>query len=232
MNALLALLIAAVVAVGLPLDASGLPGARIMVTLATAGVFVLLWQRTAPAHRPALLVCLILAGLGEALLSLGFGLYDYRGGGIPLFVPPGHVLLFALGTWLVDRAPADIAASVAWVALPASAVLAAGGADQLSMILLLLYLAAVRFGPAPKLYGVMFLLALLLELWGTWIGTWAWRHQVAGTPLHTLNPPLAAGAFYCVLDWLVQVLAPRLAILVPGARASGRVTPSPDAPCH
>jgi hypothetical protein len=164
-----------------------------------------------------MLVCLILAGLGEALLSLALGLYDYRGGGIPPFVPPGHVLLFALGSWIALRVPDALGGWIAWVALPAAAVLALSGADQLSLALVLLYLAAIRYGPAPRLYGVMFLLALVLELWGTWIGTWAWRHQMPGLGWNTLNPPLAAGAFYCILDWLVQVLTPRLAILAPDA---------------
>lgn len=209
MTAPFALLIAGLVALGLPLDAAPLPGRRWLVSGLTAVVFLALLGRTPGAQRPALLICLLLASLGEALLSLGFGLYDYRGGGIPAFVPPGHVLLFALGGWLAQRAPADVGSRVAWVALPAAIILALSGADRLSLALLVLYLAAIRHGPDPALYGVMFLLALLLELWGTWIGTWTWRPLLSGLGWHTLNPPLAAGAFYCVLDVLVQWLAAR-----------------------
>ena len=215
MNIALALLIVGVVSCGLPLDASTLPAARWLVTAATVALFVLLGLRSSRVYLAAMLVCLVLAGLGEAMLSLVFGLYDYRGGGIPAFVPPGHVLLFALGSWIAPRVPEDLGVRIAWVVLPATAVLGLTGADPLSLVLVLLYLAAIRYGPAPRLYGVMFLLALLLELWGTRIGTWAWRHQIPGLGWHTLNPPLAAGAFYCVLDWLVQVLTPRLAILAP-----------------
>jgi hypothetical protein len=49
----------------------------------------------------------------------------------------------------------------------------------------------------------MFVLSLVLELYGTWIGNWVWKPEVPGLGLTTLNPPVAAGAFYCVLDFLV-----------------------------
>src|SRR3712207_365702 len=43
--------------------------------------------------RPILLACLFLATGGELILSAVWGLYKYRVSVLPLFVPPGHVLL-------------------------------------------------------------------------------------------------------------------------------------------
>jgi len=61
----------------------------------------------------------------------------------------------------------------------------------------------IVFGRAKKLYAVMFVLALAMEIFGTWLGNWGWHAAVPWLGLTTLNPPLAAGAFYCVLDMLV-----------------------------
>jgi hypothetical protein len=46
----------------------------------------------------------------------------------------------------------------------------------------------------------MFLVSLLMELYGTWIGNWAWQLWVPGTPFISANPPLCVGALYCLLD--------------------------------
>jgi hypothetical protein len=49
----------------------------------------------------------------------------------------------------------------------------------------------------------MFILSLVLELYGTWLGNWVWSYQVPWLALTGANPPIGAGAFYCVLDLLV-----------------------------
>ena len=44
--------------------------------------------RQIPAQRRFVLVLFILlSAIGEAIFSLGFGLYDYRLGGLPFYVP-------------------------------------------------------------------------------------------------------------------------------------------------
>ena len=53
--------------------------------------------------RFALMACLVIATAGEIVLSLGWGLYTYRLDNIPLFVPPGHVLMLLLGFSLARR---------------------------------------------------------------------------------------------------------------------------------
>ena len=69
--------------------------------------------------------------------------------------------------------------------------------------LLLFFLICLRFSAARKLYAVMFLLALSLELAGTGLGNWTWQTDVPVLGLTTINPPAGAGAFYCLLDLLI-----------------------------
>jgi hypothetical protein len=191
---------------GLALDGVGAPWSQPAVDLVALSVFGALLWRSPPPERIALAACLLFATAGEVFLALVWRVYDYRLGNLPLFVPPGHVLLYALGWWLCQRVPlrATSAAS-ALVALIAIA-LAVEGRDQLSLALTVLFVLCMRYGPAPRLYATMFVLALAMELWGTWLGNWTWRSQAPWLAWHTLNPPFAAGAFYCVLDWLVGLV--------------------------
>src|SRR5688572_13005948 len=99
------LLIVATIAGGLLVDQHVTLHGQLLVNVACWLVFLALWQQR-PAHeRPALLACLLYATAGEVFLSLVWGLYEYRLGNIPLFVPPGHVMLFFLGTQLALRMP-------------------------------------------------------------------------------------------------------------------------------
>jgi hypothetical protein len=166
-----------------------------------------LWLRVDARTRVTLAACLIIATTGEVFLSLICGLYRYRLGNIPLFVPPGHVLLFYLGTQIAPRLSGRGTWAIAVLSLPAVAYFALAGRDTLSPWLFALYVASVYGSPSRALYSTMFVLSLAMELFGTWIGNWTWSAQVPGTSLVTTNPPLAAGAFYCALDLLVLVAA-------------------------
>ena len=67
----------------------------------------------------------------------------------------------------------------------------------------------------------MFVLSLAMELYGTWLGNWTWSAQVPWLGLTADNPPIAAGAFYCVLDLLVVNATARLQLPAsPGAKPS------------
>jgi len=56
-----------------------------------------------------------------------------------------------------------------------------------------------------KLYATMFVMSAAMELYGTWIGNWTWSPEVPWLGLRTSNPPIDAGAFYCVLDLLINL---------------------------
>ncbi len=197
----LPLLVVLTIAFGLLADRHGGDWGQALVSLWTWAFFALLLYRS-EGSRARLLACLCIATAGEIVLSLVWGLYDYRLGNLPLFVPPGHVLLYWLGLQLAERLPEAAVKVLPWLALGAVSVQAVAGIDGLGPLLIAVFLVCVRWGPAPRLYVTMFLLALVMELWGTWLGNWTWRGQVPGLGWPLANPPLAAGAFYCVLDLL------------------------------
>lgn len=203
------LLIIATIAGGLLLDQHWPRHGQLAVSAVTWLLFAALWVRARPAQRPALFACLVFATVGEAFLSLAWGLYDYRLGNIPWFVPPGHVLLFFLGMQISDRLPERSEWWIAILAAPLVAAFAWSGRDTLGPLLYALFIACMWLSPARRLYATMFVLALAMELYGTWMGNWVWSAQVPWLGLTAANPPLAAGAFYCVLDLLVVTATKR-----------------------
>ena len=220
----LCVLVIVVICGGLWIDRSfGFPGQM--------AVSVLVWAVTASLciHLPQaigrrLLACVWISGLGEIVASLGWGLYDYQFGNVPLFVPPGHALLYLLGLILARTLDDRIAHLVPLAAAPLVLFLAWSGQDWLSVPLFALFILFIMFGRHRRLYAIMFMLALLLELYGTALGNWSWRPIVPGTGLPTLNPPLAAGVFYCALDWLVNRFTDAVGRRAP---APASTTPAP-----
>ena len=195
-------MIVATIVLGLLVDQAWVPHGQLAASVAAWLAFFVLW-RVERARRPMLLACLLFATAGEVFLSLAWGLYEYRLGNIPLFVPPGHVLLFYLGMQVAARLPDRSEWWIAALALPAVALFAATGRDTLGPILFMLFATCLWLSPSRRLYATMFVLSLAMELYGTWLGNWTWARDVPWLGLVTDNPPIAAGAFYCVLDLLV-----------------------------
>jgi hypothetical protein len=200
-----------IITLGLLVDQYAGPWGQPAVSLlAWVAYFVLLKSET-PGLRLALVLCLVIATVGEVFLSLVWGLYAYRLHNIPLFVPPGHVLLFWFGLRTVGHiAPRvlDVAAAMSGLAM---LFLALTARDLLSVPLWLMFAACWYFGPARRFYTWMFVLALAMEIYATIIGNWAWVHTVPIVGVPTTNPPLAAGAFYCMLDVIVLFVCTTIA---------------------
>ena len=205
------LLISATLAVGLAIDVRMDIVGQTIVSIGVWAVLLFLLNRMTHGARCALMTCLVIATIGEVFLSVVWGLYTYRLGNVPLFVPPGHVLLLLLGLWLANRLPESAARAILGCAAIYSIVMAAAGIDTFGIALFAVYAVASYVMPSQRrLYASTFLLSLALELYGTWLGNWTWAALVPRLELVTTNPPGAAGAFYCALDALVAAASLQL----------------------
>jgi hypothetical protein len=213
--------IVATLAVGLYVDVLTDIAGQTALSLGVWAVLFHVLRDVAGEERRALMLCLVIATSGEIALSLGWGLYTYRLGNIPMFVPPGHVLMLLLGLSLARVMPNAVVYAIfgcaALYALPTAVM----GIDTLG-IALFLVLAAAAFGmPGQRrLYASTFVLSLLLELYGTWLGNWSWAREVPATAFVTTNPPGVVGAFYCALDASVAAVSMLLARRWSAAAAS------------
>lgn len=198
-----AALIAALILIGLAVDQAVQSGGQTLANIAIWIAFLYFLRRAAPGDQLALVLCVFYATLGEIFLSLVWGLYEYRLANIPLFVPPGHALLFMLGRVLAQRAREWIVWVVPLASAPFVLLLAWTRVGTLDALMFAMFLLCLASGRAGRLYAVMFVLSLAMEIYGTWLGNWTWSEVVPHWGLTTVNPPLAAGAFYCMLDMLI-----------------------------
>ncbi len=192
---------------GLIIDQRGGLAGQLALSVWAWGMFFWLLRTSPHEWRLSFYACLVWATAGEIFLSLVWGLYTYRLENIPLFIPPGHVLLFYAGLVLAPRVPRLFVALVPGAAISYAAFAWVYGFDTISIALIALFIVCMLQPEGRRLYAVMFVASLMLEVYGTWIGNWVWHPDVPYLGLNSANPPLAAGAFYCALDVLVGLAA-------------------------
>lgn len=207
-----AVVIVATLTIGLLVDIHTDIAGQTALSAAVWTVLFYVLRGVSGEERRGLLACLVIATSGEIVLSLGWGLYTYRLGNIPMFVPPGHVLMLLLGLSLARVMPQSVAYAIFGCAALYSLAAALAGVDTLGVALfLVLAFAAIGMRSQRRLYASTFVLSLALELYGTWLGNWYWASEVPATALVTTNPPGVVGAFYCALDASVAAVSMLLA---------------------
>ena len=204
------------VGLGLLLDHDAGVWTQRAIGIATWAIVAALLAGESRALRAQVLLVILAATAVEYTASVGLGLYTYRLGNVPLFVPPGHGLVYlsaiALGRsrlfadWRRFVVPGTLAVAGTW------AVVALLGPRH-DVLGALLFLAFVRFcvaGRAPLVYCGAFLLTSYLEVLGTGLGSWTWSRHSLGGVLPMGNPPSVISGAYCVLDLFGLAVAPRL----------------------
>ena len=107
-----ALVIVAALIVGLLVDVHTDITGQTALSAAVWMVLFYVLRSVSGEERRGLMTCLVIATSGEIALSLGWGLYTYRLGNIPMFVPPGHVLMLLLGLSLARVMPQSVAYAI------------------------------------------------------------------------------------------------------------------------
>src|SRR5688572_10321628 len=112
-----------------------LPG-QALVSVAIWFLLFYLLRDLETGERRALIACLVIATAGELFLSLVWGLYTYRLGNVPMFVPPGHVLLLLLGMTLAERMTKGAADAILGCAAVYAVAAATTGIDTFAVPLI------------------------------------------------------------------------------------------------
>src|SRR5436190_22933731 len=130
----------AIVALALGLWAAvptALPG-QLAIGAGVWGLFLGLIAPLPASERRLYLACVAIATAGELFLSLVWGLYSYRLGNVPLFVPPGHALMLMLGLSLTRRMPEQVGRAILGGAGAYIVLAALNGLDTLAVPLYLM----------------------------------------------------------------------------------------------
>ena len=153
------------------------------------------------------------ATVGEVAGSIAWGIYHYRSHDLPLFVPPGHGLVYLTGLAIArivgERRIVRAAAvgSVGWglaglTLLPRPDVAGGLGVAVLG--------AGLWRSRARAAYAGVFFVVAALELYGTSIGAWHSTRTLPGLGITDGNPPSGAASGYVGFDVLAMLIAPTL----------------------
>jgi hypothetical protein len=170
-----------------------------------------------PLARAQALGVVAFATIGEVTGSLIWGVYTYRLHNLPLFIPPGHGIVYLTGLSLSRRLPtrplvaAAAAGSIGW-AIAGLTVLPridVAGAFGVPLLCAFLWLSRNR-----AVYAGVFVAVAALELYGTALGTWRWQERLPGLGIPQGNPPSGAASGYVWFDVMAMLLAPALLLAV------------------
>ena len=190
-----------------------------------AATFLLLYVSTrhsSPEERRQVWLCVLIATGFEVLGSLVWGLYRYRFANVPLYVPPGHGLVYLFGLTaartplfkehgrVVTRVALGLATAwalsgVTWLPL------VTGRVDLAGALCLPIFAWFVLRSPRGAVFAAIFFCTSLLEIFGTSFGNWRWAAHAPWVGVPTGNPPSVIAGGYCVIDGTVLFVGSLLA---------------------
>jgi hypothetical protein len=179
-------------------------------------VYFLLLFKATKRSRELMIYATLIGVAGEYLFSLGFEMYTYRLGNVPLYVPPGHAIIYIVTFYFCRKAAVKYFKKQIEIGLVAFMLVYASvflifAQDVFGFCLTLLILYILRNKPREKLfYCSMYLVVAVLEIIGTRYQCWFWPDTAFGiiSFLKSANPPSGISFFYFGLDlgslWLYK----------------------------
>ena len=236
----------AITTLGLALDRYADLGVQLLLAACAWGFLAIAFVYLTPMERAQTSVVVVVATMAEVIGSVIWGIYSYRLGNLPLFVPPGHGLVYLTGLrlsqtrWPAARPRAFVGLAIAvvsgWALLGLLVLDRRDVAGAVGAAVLVVFLLR---GRAPAVYAGVFFAVAYLEIYGTAVGTWTWATEVPGLGVADGNPPSGAAGGYVFFDIAALYLAPPLLAgwaalrsrLAPSAAVDGRVVAEePDPP--
>ncbi len=193
------------------------PGQYLLGVL-TLAVLWLCSKTLGGSDRNVVWLCVVVATGFEVLGSLVWGGYHYRFGGIPLFVPFGHGLIYVFGLGLAATpfvrryerqfTLAILAVAAIWT-LGGLTVLprVTGRVDVHGLLWLPLFTYVLLFSPRRAFFAALFIATTDIELFGTWFHSWMWAAHTPWAHVTSGNPPSAIAGGYAIIDGSVLQMA-------------------------
>jgi hypothetical protein len=193
-------------------------GTQVAIGVVTVGVLFALSRRVGAVQQAQLWLCVLVATGFEAFGSLVWGGYTYRLHNIPLYVPPGHALVYLFGITAATlpvvrrhgrRVRHTVLALCTLWAVAGVTVLQplTGRLDVQGLLLLPLFAWCILRSGRGDLFAAIWVATMTIEVAGTWAGDWAWAANAPWTHIPSGNPPSAIAAGYAVIDGSVVLLA-------------------------
>src|SRR5712691_2567328 len=192
------------------------PWQQYLLGVLTFCVLFLAALKAPKEQRAQVWICVGVATCFEIFGSLIWGLYQYRLHNLPLFVPPGHGIVYLFGllaaqTPLVQRygrrvAYAVLGVAATWAALGLTLLqLVTGRFDLQGALCLPVFAYFLLRSPRWPLFAAIFIIVSELEICGTSFGNWYWMPAAPWTHIPSGNPPSVIAGGYCVIDATVLI---------------------------
>lgn len=171
-------------------------------------VFIYLFLKATARVKEQLIYAILIAIIGEYLFSLIFGMYSYRLGNIPHYIPIGHAIVFIF-VYYFSRKPSvkanrkNIEVFNTILILIFSLFFLLFKKDVFGFVCTLFVFFLLRKHPKERLfYLTMYCVIAVIELIGTGFECWKWP-EIAFNKFEFLpsgNPPSGICLFYFGLD--------------------------------
>ncbi len=178
--------------------------------------FLWVYFNASKSIKQLMLFGVLVALGGEILFSLILGMYSYRLGNIPVYIPFGHALLYASVYYITKEPlvrkqphrlirllyPFMVVYALSWLIM---------ANDLLGFTCTIIILFLLHKQPSSKpFFLIMFFMVVYLELVGThyqcWLWPEIWFNSFSWMP--SANPPSGIGVFYFAFDlgclWLYK----------------------------
>ncbi len=216
-------------------DAGSTPWGQRVLGLVTWGALVAILARETRLVRAQTAIVVAFATAVEYTFSPLLEVYVYRFDNVPLYVPPGHGLVYlaalSIGRTAFVRAhtrACTIAVTLVGGAYAAYGITLAERSDVLGAFWYLCLAGFLVWGPSPGLYVGAFLVVTYLELVGTALGTWIWQPRDPTGIITIGNPPSGAAGGYGWFDLAALMAAPTLLRWFSALTRRGRPAALPD----
>jgi hypothetical protein len=192
-------------------------GPQLALGVVTFGVLWLCTRSLEPGERWQVWVCVAVATVFEVFASLVWGVYRYRMHNIPLYVPPGHGMVYLFGL-TAGQLPVfrRYGRRAAYVVLAACTAYVIAGltvlpplthrVDVQGALCLPVLAYCILFSRRYALFAAIFVATLDIELAGTWSGDWIWMAVAPWAHAPSGNPPAAIAGGYCIIDGTVLLV--------------------------
>jgi hypothetical protein len=187
----------------------------------TLALLLLLSRQLTVRERRRMGICVVFSTCMELFATRIWGLYRYRMGHIPLFVPPGHGVIYTFSA-LTVRSPLRAAqrrwvcrlallTALAWAALGLTLLARLEGRPDLHGLTYLPFFAGfVARSPRALGFAVTFFIASFVEIVGTQMGNWSWSPLMPLLALPSGDPPSVVAGGYCFFALIAEEIEQRL----------------------
>ncbi len=180
--------------------------------------FVWMYRDAPPRLQSLMKYGVVVATVGEVFFSLVVGMYEYRLGNVPIYVPPGHAILYGAVYYFVRepfmlRHQRTMMTGMALLGVAYATYWLVAHNDMYGALCTLLFLyLLVRNADSRYFFLAMFIFVAYLEQVGTRFGAWYWHADLLDkySWLPSGNPPSGISVFYfgfdvtCLLAYLTR----------------------------